>query len=650
MDIIKSLLRLVGISVLSLFAAATFAAEIPIEYIDDSANGTQPTDEWLKDASYCPDGIFLKNLVPGLTNGSDGGSTTVALDLAGEPAAMTITWGPGPGPAAYPADLPENAFGFSFEGAYAQAVGVTTNTNSYHFNYRILNATAPVQEDSNLNKLTDAGLDLFGVIADVNHLDLCLVAVDDDAPFVSIDAPLDGAEVSGDVRIIATISDDSGLDPLNPVSITIVNVDTNQQVDPSLISAPIVSGNQFTWTLYSSSVDVGLYRITVTATDGSVLANVGSAQITVEIIDIGSCLGVIGDEDLTNPTSDQFGGGCTPSIVTIQAAPDYNPNCVGIDTNETCTINGELLEADDTSFCGPGAFRDPRMSLVDGKWVPTDVRELVVFDELGGAPVSTSPAWFPSGVPIDALVLDEYTYGYRGCFGVVFHYRNFLLTSAYPEWPDFPATGLVFVKTVFPEIDWVDPAYPDREVAKCYGEDGNFDLQEAAEFAYQTDWKTLMIGGTATPYTNACGSARTLTRDKSFEVFNVIETAGIDFDAGIDPETGTTGREKVLQFKYDLAAVKFVELFAVLDNAEPTLLTGRYSAVTSKVNQAKRQFENRTAASLDRAIGDLRDASDVIKIETTWTVNEENWPGDALGRIENLIYRLGLLKLELERP
>mgnify|MGYP001817446343 CR=1 FL=1 len=345
---------------------------------------------------------------------------------------------------------------------------------------------------------------------------------------------------------------------------------------------------------------------------------------------------------MTNPTADQFGGGCTPSIVTIQAAPDYNPNCVGYDTNETCTINGELLEADDTSFCGPGAFPDPRMSLVDGKWVPTDVRELVVFDELGGAPVSSSP-WFPNGVPIDALVLDEYTYGYRGCFGVVFHYRNFPLVNAYPVWPQFPLTGLVFVKTVFPEVDWADPNYPNRQVAQCYGDDGNFDLQEAAEFAYQSDLKELMIGGTATPYTNACGSARTLTRDKSFEVFNVIETAGIDFESA-------TGREDVLEFKYQIAAAKFQELFAVLDNAEPTLLTGRYSAVTSKVNQAKRQFENRTAASLDRAIGDLRDSSDAIKIDTTWMVLEENWPGDALGRTENLIYRLGLLKAELERP
>ena len=147
----------------------------------------------------------------------------------------------------------------------------------------------------------------------------------------------------------------------------------------------------------------------------------------------------------------------------------------------------------------------------------------------------------------------------------------------------------------------------------------------------------------ATPYTNECGSARTLTRNKSFEVFNLIETAGIDFATA-------TGREEVLDFKYQVAATKFQALFAVLDNAQPTLRDGRFSAITSKVNQAKKQFENGNAASLNRAIGDLRDASDAIKIETDWFVQETNWPGDALGRIENLIYRLGLLRDELLRP
>ena len=203
MDMKKSLLGLVGIPVLSLFAAVTFSAEIPIEYIDDSANGITPQEGLLKNAADCPDGVFFKNFTPGLTNGSDGGSATVALDLGGEPAAITITWGPLPPPD----ELPENTFGFSLDGAYAQEIGVTTNTNTFTYDYRLLNATAPVQEDSDLNKLNDAGLELFGAIADVNHLDLCLAAADDEVPFISIDAPLDGAEVSGDVLSLIHISE-----------------------------------------------------------------------------------------------------------------------------------------------------------------------------------------------------------------------------------------------------------------------------------------------------------------------------------------------------------------------------------------------------------------------------------------------------------
>ena len=182
------------------------------------------------------------------------------MDLGGEPAAISITWGPLPPPD----ELRENTFGFSLDGAYAQEIGVTTNTNTFTYDYRLLNATAPVQEDSDLNKLNDAGLELFGAIADVNHLDLCLAAADDEVPFISIDAPLDGAEVSGDVRIIATIRDDSGL-LAGSVTIEIFPVGSTVPVDSSLIIASDPVGDVYQWTFKSSEVPTGSYIIKVSA-------------------------------------------------------------------------------------------------------------------------------------------------------------------------------------------------------------------------------------------------------------------------------------------------------------------------------------------------------------------------------------------------
>ena len=639
MGIRKRSIALAGLPVLSLLTSMAMAAEIPLTDIDSSAIGVAPEGGELKNQNACPDGTYFKNFVPGLTNGSGGGTSTIPIVVDGKTVDMTIEWGPN-------GTLPENSFGFSLDGAYALEIGVTTNTNKFTYDYRSLATAvppAPVQSDSNLNKLKQALLDAGEVIADVNHLDLCLAGLDSEDPFVRIDEPTEGASVSGFVTIKATITDNEAV---NSVSIGIVNVDTNAPVPSALIVPLDPVGIVYGWTFDSNGVDVGTYRISVGATDTSILVNSGSDTVTVNVVrSIANCLGRIGDEDLTGGGDAQFGDGCSPSIVTIQAAPDYDPDCRGGDAlDEPCTISGELLEGTDTSYCGPGAFRDPRMQIdpATGRWVPEEPkRKLIVFQELGGAPLGTYQN-FPNGVPNTALELDEFTYGYRGCFGVVFHHKNFLLISAYPEWPTTPPTGLVFVKTVFPEDDWADPTYPNRQIAGCYGDGGNFDLQESAEFAYQTDDKALMIEGLATPYTNECGSARTLTRNKSFEVFNLIETAGINFSP--------TGREEILDFKYQIAAEKFQALFAALDNAQPTLRDGRFSAITSKVNQAKKQFENGNAASLDRAIGDLRDASDAIKIETDWFVQEANWPGDALGRIENLIYRLGLLRDELLRP
>jgi len=697
MNLGRKLLALVGMLVMSLFTPAVLAGEAAAP--DASHYGVPATDgNVLKNRNDCVDATFFKNVFPSLTNGGPGGSTMLPFTVDGKTVSMYVTW------------HQDNSVDYRIEGGWATRIGVTVDTNYYIYENRdevtgwlrtviddeYSETRDGITSEKPAGQFGDFGLNFYGdgtPAADVNHLDLCLATLDTAGPTVEIKSPANGAMVSGDVPITATVSDSSGVD-LNSVLIKIYVGDSTDTVNSALIVGSTANPEidpetgilTYTWTFDSGEVDVGTYRIEVSARDGSILANLGSDTITVEVVrSIANCLGVMGEEDTSeDPTTDPFGGGCNPSgYVTVQAPPAYYSGCVGYN-GEPCIIGGELLTPDadlvaaknleecdacgKVKSCGEGAFPDPRMvaTLVHAgnpndpddndvySWAPRKPLEDLHVFALGGAPVTHSE-YFPTGVAVeDLLVLDEHTYGYQGCFGVVFHYKNFPLVNAYPVWPQadpnadppIPPTGLAFVKTVFPEDDWETP---DRPVAKCYGEDYNFDLQESAEFAYQTDDKAdmiqavaYMIEGAAKPYSNECGSSRTLTRDKSFEVFNVIESDGIEFNS-------TTGAADVLEWKYQVAAEKFQDLFAVLDEAEPTLLTGRFSAVTSSVNQAKSQFENNTARSLQRAIDDLQDASWSIKAETTWQVMDDNWPGDALGRIENLIYRLGLLREELVR-
>jgi hypothetical protein len=210
------------------------------------------------------------------------------------------------------------------------------------------------------------------------------------------------------------------------------------------------------------------------------------------------------------------------------------------------------------------------------------------------------------------------------------------LQVLYPVWPQNPATGLIFIKTHFPE-----DVLPTDVIAQCYGTDGNFDLQDAAGAGYQPLDQQLDDYGFLSVLTQKCvNPARTLTRNNGFDVSNVVETDFINFDT--DPVA-------VLNFKYGLSEDQFGLVFAALDCAAPLLLTGKFSDVSSPVNQAKRRFNNFNPRSLQRSIDALIDAADAIRTQTTWMVTERNCPGEALGRIEHLIWDLGLLKRELER-
>ena len=403
----------------------------------------------------------------------------------------------------------------------------------------------------------------------------------------------------------------------------------------------------------------GPYTIEVSAADTS--GNTGTDSVDVELIKLLSdCFGTLGDEDFEGDPEPETGfTGCRlTDLANVQAPPD-TAVCDVQDPPAECFIAGKLLKPDPgkvadlasqgcdacvPNYCGEYGFPDPRMEqLVNGRWVPQQpLTELVVFQELGGAPAPDSLP--PGSTPATALVLDKYTYGFEGCFVVAQHVKGAFLDILYPFWPQNPATGLVFIKTHFPE-----DVLPVDQVAKCYGAGGNFDLQDAGGAGYVPLDQLLTVEdertedgiGTVFVATQKCvNPARTLTRNNGFDVSNIVETAGIDF---------ASNPEEVLDFKYQLADMKFDALFTALANAQPTLLTGKFSDVSSPVNQAKSQFLNRKRQSLTRAIRDLEEAADAIRTKTTWLVTEANWPGDALARIENLIWRIKMLREELTR-
>jgi hypothetical protein len=110
--------------------------------------------------------------------------------------------------------------------------------------------------------------------------------------------------------------------------------------------------------------------------------------------------------------------------------------------------------------------------------------------------------------------------------------------------------------------------------------------------------------------------------------------------------TETDGSADRLAFLYARAQEQFDGVFAALDCA--TLLTGKFSDVSSPVNQAKAQFDNGTVAALERAIVDLDAAAFAMREETTWLMDAENCAGDALARLYNLSWRL--LELIEEQP
>ena len=92
MAIKKRLLALVGMPALSLFAAVALAAEIPIDDIDVSANGTTPKDGELKNQADRYDGRLVRRVFDEAWQLSD--DTRAQLDRAfGEDGEQTLRRG-----------------------------------------------------------------------------------------------------------------------------------------------------------------------------------------------------------------------------------------------------------------------------------------------------------------------------------------------------------------------------------------------------------------------------------------------------------------------------------------------------------------------------------------------------------------------------
>jgi hypothetical protein len=396
---------------------------------------------------------------------------------------------------------------------------------------------------------------------------------------------------------------------------------------------------EFEWSWISTTSVDGPYTIKIDATDTSGNDTTDSVSVSLEN-SVSACVGVIGPEDPTQNEGCNFSG-----VQNVQVPPDNNLEfCTPNDPNAAeCSITEFLLTPDPAKLAanvpagllevctGPNVFPDPRVG-VDG--IPVLFEPLDVFLDLGGGTDGE-------------LILDEFTFG-NPCFAVVKGARNFDLTAGF-FWPVDPATGLVVVRTQFAElVPGIGP------ITECYFEgdfindpDANPDLQQAGEFTYQRDSKLDMIEGTAAVITNFCFNPRRgSSADFSFSMLNTKEHGGIDFFGS------PTGPSDVLEFKFQRADAKFDALEIALDRAQQDLISPKFADLNKLFNQARSQFDKRNSASLARALEDL----DALLLEVkngTWIVNEEpptNRPGDVQMRVENLIWRVTLLKRAFENP
>jgi len=607
MDMKKRSFALAWMPALSLLSAVTLAnvSVLPLE----SGNAIEAYEGQIKNRSQCPSGTtFFKNVFPSLTNGTPAGSETIDFTVEGEILPVTVTWDS------------NNSFGFEIDGGVAYKVGVTVDTNNFIYDY-----TGSLPDGR-----ADTELNYYGgqtIADDVNHLDLCLATVDSVAPEVGtivVVPSSDGTTVSGDISIIATVTDESGVS----VTIEIVSTDGSVIVDPLLIIGPTNAGNEYTWTLNTSLIPVGDYTITVGATDFSILANFDTEEkdITVERVALQDCLE--GPDGV--PPGETSLGGCNitgymqleypnevealgPLPVTQAAIPAFSSA-----QNATCGL----------SLNGPFELvaKDPRVdnfgSVIDN--TPLDLATL--FDIAGHYAVFHPLELVPE------VILRADTVG-SPC-----------LTLLHQDAPDFSEltdalpNGGVYTVTQFPEL--VPGMYDGLARITAPLSDSQPDLQFVEQAALQTDDRFLLVEEEASPFTSdVFNASRTRGFKGTFFPLNTREVC-LFLDPTLDPGDGAPYFEAVLQCKVDLAVEYFYNLEQALIEAEPNLNSPSLNTLLTDLNKARSMVK---VGRWNKATMDLSALSNEVT-NADWTVDDRNDPGNLIMRIDNLFFRIQQLE------
>ena len=595
---------------LSLLAAVTLADETPLIDYEASANGTPPTAGLLKNQNDCRDGTFFKNEYPSLTNGGPGGSKTIDFTVEGKIVPMTVTWGS------------DNSFEFTISGGYAQEVGVTVDTNNFTYNYRTLNATAPVQGDARLNKLLAAG----AISSDVNHLDLCLVALDSEDPVVTIDSPSTGDSVSGIVSIIATITDNEGLETVT-ASVDGVPPNDGQTI---LVSGPSIVGNVYTWTFNASVLDVADYVITVSATDTSILENTVTRSITVTAVrTLQDCL-----EGPDGIPPGESAGGCD---LTGFMQLEY-PNAAG--ELGSLPVNQAAIPAFSTAqnaTCGNSAngpfelvAKDPRVDDNGELFGSSYDLDLAGLFNIAGHYATYHPL-----EEVPQVMLRADTVG-SPCLALLHQDAPaFSLLSGIEELQN----GGVYTVTQRPED--VPGMYDgfDRITAPLSASQPDLQLVEQATL--QTDLLALLVEQAASPFTSEVFNAsRSRGFDGTFFPLNTREVC-LFIDPALGPADGTPYFEAVLQCKTDLAVEYFNSLEQALINAEPNLISPALNTLLTPLNQARSMVK---VGRWNKATVDLTAFNREVT-NATWNIDLRNDPGNLIMRIDNLFFRIQQLDM-----
>ena len=605
MDNRKRMFALALGPVLSLFAAATLAdvSGLPLA----SGNGIQANAGEIKNRNHCPAGsTFFKNKFPSLTNGNPGGSTTIDFAVDGEIVPVTVTW------------AADNSFEFAVAGGVAHRVGVTVDTNNFIYDY---SGSGDLQKG-----VADTQLNYFGAgqtADDVNHLDLCLSTLDTVLPEVGIrvEPSSDGTTVSGVISIIATVTDESGLES---VEIEIVNAADGTPIDPALIPEPTNSGDEYTWILDTSSLPAGDYIITVSATDTSILANVVEEEKEITVVKtLQDCLE--GADGV--PQGQPSAGGCD---LTGFMQLEY-PNEVAALGTLPVTQAAILAKAGSGSMsCRSDLYpliaQDPRVAL-DGAVTANYPLDLSTLFDIAGHYAAFHPS-----EPVPQVILRADTVG-SPCLTLLHQDAPefSLLTAALPN-------GGVYTVTQFPEN--VPGMYDGLPRITAPLSDSQPDLQFVEQAALQTDDLSLLIEGAASPFTSdVFNASRARGFDGTFFPLNTREVC-LDIDPALGPDDGAVYFEAVLQCKTDLAVEYFDNLEQALLAAEPNLISPSINNLLTDVNKARSMVK---VGRWNKANVDLSALSRKVT-SATWNIDYRNDPGNLIMRIDNLFFRIQQLE------